>query len=341
MDLTPFSIPELGPLEVAALRKRIEDLLGEESTRQGTLQRTAGEARSAYEDLAGSALPQLNPVESGTQQLFGDVASVISRRPEFGERTREDIKQRGAMLLQQRIQNIQLLRDRYQEEASKVGKLDPIKALELNEKTERMNKLLEQLHERDIAVFGAQQAGERTDKEQAGAKEREAMGNATAIKVAEINADARLLNALASGGKGTATTPDEHAKLIADWQSKFIVKGKPVDATKKPFYQQGLLAFPPPTGMTDVQWVDKMQRAFIGGNGGKPLSERQLTDIIAARAMHFAVEPPPPPAAPATPAVPEKPLVDMTQKELEDVARKKIIELRKQRTMKQQLGIQK
>ena len=198
MATTPFSMPDLGPLELEILRRRIAELRGEEDTRQEGLGRTAGAARTAYEGMAGAPLPEQHPLESGTQQLFGDMASIISRRPEFGERTREDVKQRGAMLLQQRMQNIQLLRDRYQEEAAKVGKLDPIKALELSEKTERMNKLLEQLHERDITGF-------REGREDARNTERVRGG----ISEANIRADADRYQADASRSASLGKLPED------------------------------------------------------------------------------------------------------------------------------------
>ena len=303
---TPFTgatlpgLGALGPLEVSALRKRIEELLSEETTRQGGLAQQAGTSRSAYEGLAGAPLPQLEPIESGTQQLFGDMASIISRRSEFGDRTREDVKQRGAMLLQQRIQNIQILRDRYQEDAAKIGKLDPIKALELSEKTERMNKLLEQLHERDLAEFNQGQATLRSREGDVAAMERTREQSRSAAEVANINSQAELMRWLASGGgadKGALTTEKREERKNA-FKGLFLKpEQKEVPTKARPMYQQGLITMSPAAGQTAEQWTNEMVREFSAAQGGKPLNQRQVEDIVRARALHFAVDQEPPAGA--------------------------------------------
>lgn len=286
----------LGPVEVEMLRKRLEELRGEFGREEEQDALHAGAARSAYEGLAGQPLPQQG-VEAGIEQLFGDMGSIISRRPEISERSREDVKQRGAMLLQQRIQNIQILRDRYQEEANKIGKLDPIKSLEFAEKTERMNKVLEQLHARDMAEFGAKAAMDRTTVEQTGAGQRAQLAADTDIRVAEINSDARLLGALSRAGTGEDGKPmtaKDYDTLLGDLDNRFIVKGQPVNKKAYHMYKAALIGMTPPGGMTEQQWLRKVQTKLIGALNGKKLDAKTLTEVVQARALHFEV----PPAAP-------------------------------------------
>src|SRR3989304_2779182 len=210
-----FSLPDLGPFEVEALSRRIRALTEEMSAEQ---LRRRGAAGSAFEELQTAQAappPELGAMEAALPQLFGDVASVISRRPEFGERTREDIKQRQAMLLQQRMQNIQVLRDKYVALAEQAEKLDPIKALEHSEKVERYNKLLEQLHDREMTGFKATKAGELAQ-----------LAARTDIRVAEINREADFARLTAST-RTAASKEDydtERQKIFQTFMEKGQVK---------------------------------------------------------------------------------------------------------------------
>lgn len=254
---------DLGPLEIAAIRRRVEELTGEFRKEEQQDVLSAGRARSAYEGLAGAPLPEVDPLAGGTQQLFGDVASVISRRPEFGQRTREDIKQRGAMLLQQRMQNIQLLRDRYQEEAAKIGKLDPVKALEFSEKTERMNKLLELLHERDMAEYREGQATLRQEQGDKAAGERTQAEIAGRENVARINAQVAGMRATVTGSVKPATAADRQEQ-ITKLLDLYKDKGKlPTDRNTRYAIAQSVIGVPLYEGQTEREWALDAARAVM------------------------------------------------------------------------------
>ena len=68
------------------------------------------------------------------------------------------------------MQNIQILRDKYQALAAQAEKLDPILALKYTESVERMHKLLENQQERDI-----------TEIKETGAATRAAAGDVAAM----------------------------------------------------------------------------------------------------------------------------------------------------------------
>src|SRR3972149_869090 len=210
-----FSLPDLGPFEVEALSRRIRALTEEMSAEQLRRRGAAGSAFEKLQTAQAAPPPELGAMEAALPQLFGDVASVISRRPEFGERTREDIKQRQAMLLQQRMQNIQVLRDKYVALAEQAEKLDPIKALEHSEKVERYNKLLEQLHDREMTGFKATKAGELAQ-----------LAARTDIRVAEINREADFARLTASllFAQGQRLFVRQDALLKAAFEEQVVVK---------------------------------------------------------------------------------------------------------------------
>ena len=280
-------MPNLSALEVASLRKQLEDMFSREETRMRGLRGQAGEARGAYEDLAAAPAPEVSGIESGLQQLFGDMGSIISRRPELGERSREDIKQRGAILRQQRIQNIQILRDKYQVLAQRAEKFDPIEALKYTEKSVRMGKLLDQDHEKEVLTTkGTQATGLQTQADEA-AMARTRVQTAGELDVANVNADTRLLKALALG-RG-ATTDKEYDDLLGNLDKLYVEKGKATTKDARTFYQYKgqLLSIKPSPDITLEQWKQKMITKLTGQKGGK-LGDGALGEIIIAGAMHYA-----------------------------------------------------
>lgn len=280
----------LGPLIMKRLQDEIEGLRGGMSQDLGRRRQAADTAFGALEEAGRAPQPEAGPAE-GIQQLFGDVGSIISRRPEFGQRSREDIQQRVAGLRDQRMQNLQILRDKYHAAAQQLDKVDPIKALEYNEKVERVSKLLEQGMEMEKVKYTQDQESKRnTERVQGGITEANIRADADRYG-AELAHDSRLLNALSGAGNKAATTKVERAELLDALRKQFVVKGK----LKSPnLYRAGLLDLPPYEGQSEEQWIREMQEGFRTAKGGGKLDRRDLEEIVRNRARWF-------PSAPSVP----------------------------------------
>jgi hypothetical protein len=260
-------------------------LLEGEAARQKTLMENSNTAYQDYQGAVNAPIPAPGAA-TGVEQLFGDVASVLSRRPEFAQRTSQNIQQRRAEMLQKRIENIQTLHDRYLQQAELVGKIDPIKEIELRKAAEQQAKLIENIQENEKLATVGKQAMERTQAEQQGAMARTQEESRSRAEVAQIGSQAEIMRYLASENKGNLKKADR-IKQLTDIRGQFIKPGQTEIPQKvRGIYMESILSVPPAEGQTEQQWLGEMQNAWRAAKNGKKLSPGEVARLVEARAQH-------------------------------------------------------
>lgn len=267
------------------LQAFLDRMMKEEQDRQAGLRGAAEQAYGTYTGATAAPMPQPDLMGEGIQQLFGDVGSIIAQKPEFAARSREDIMAKRAMMLQQRGENLQILRDKYITAAAQVGKMDPIKEMQYREKADRLSKLLDQQGELELQGVKETGAGERA---QLAAK--------TDIEVANINSQAELMRWLASGAgqneKGTMT-PEKRTERLTNITKEFIdPKSKGVIKESIPLYLASILAVPPAVGQTEDKWTAEVVEHILGATKRKTMDAHQQELFKRSRLIHFPPSPP-------------------------------------------------
>jgi hypothetical protein len=97
-----------------SLRRQQEEEL---AARTLAATQSAQSAGQEYQTAAQAPQPELNIFEQLIPALFGNVASVLSQNPVFGERGQEQVQQSRATLLQARAQNLSMLREVWNKKA--------------------------------------------------------------------------------------------------------------------------------------------------------------------------------------------------------------------------------
>lgn len=110
--------------------------------------RAAQQAGQQYQQAAGAPVPQPSPLDVLIPTLFGNVASVIGRKPEYAEQGQASVKQQRADLLKSRADNLQALRDTWEVKAQAAKQAGDLEAEQTAlAKKEQLTKTLQQVLE--------------------------------------------------------------------------------------------------------------------------------------------------------------------------------------------------
>jgi len=164
-------------------------------------------AGQEYQEAAAAPPPQLAPGAEFLPALFGNIASVLAQTPEYRQRAQEGIQQQKAMLLQTRAQNLQALRDVYQQKAEAAQRLGD---METQEKARVKHEQISKLYDQILDSQRQQGALELERERQKGRKEETSQEHAA--RLAEIVA--RGVQERETMGAKPAKAPAERAALV-------------------------------------------------------------------------------------------------------------------------------
>jgi len=211
-------------------------------------------ASGAFQDLQG-AQAQGPPAPSALDalpQFFSNIASIASQRPEFAERRERSTASQRAELLSRRGENLRSLENRYQQLAKQAQEIDPVKALEYEEKVGKLHKEQEKLFEMQKQTEQAERAREAATAE----LEKEKFKQASQTERTKILAGARRdAAAIAAKGRGTAAKPPTGVERRV---LSFYIRAN--DA-------QGEISAKDPTGLSMEDRIAKQQ--WLGAFQGK------------------------------------------------------------------------
>lgn len=293
--MATFGLPELQSAAPELLENFIQKWIAGEQTRQDRLRSARDTSFGELQSLTQAPQPDLNPMEAGLEQLFGNVASIVSRRPEFQQGASENIGRRRAMLLQARQQNLRLLEQRYQQQAEAVGKIAPEQEIAVREKIQRLHKMMEQ-------DFEAAQLTRKLDADSANVgatndtrlEEQRLQGEAMR-DVARIGADSRIEIAelRAEAAEGQALAKSDFDKIWTDTMQKFSDEKGGIPRQNKPVIKAALL---PLTQQGDTREIyeRRLAEAFMAIEGRKTLTPEEFQMIRAMsvlKGLPFTPEP--------------------------------------------------
>jgi len=185
-------------------------------------------AGQEYQEAAAAPPPQLEPGAEFLPALFGNIASVLAQTPEYRQRAQEGIQQQKAMLLQTRAQNLQALRDVYQQKAEAAQRLGD---METQEKARVKHEQISKLYDQILDSQRQQGALELERERQKGRKEETSQEHAA--RLAEIVA--RGVQERETMGAKPAKAPAERASIrIPDFSRLPLPSGRSAGGLRSP-----------------------------------------------------------------------------------------------------------
>jgi hypothetical protein len=129
-DLLAMLAPMAGTLnDPNALSAQDTELQSQLSQRAQAAAQAASQAGQAYQGAAQAPSPEPG-VADQLPGLFSNVASVLSGNQAYGQRAHENLKQRHDTLLQNRLQNLQALKDQFDQKARAAEQIGNLQAAE-------------------------------------------------------------------------------------------------------------------------------------------------------------------------------------------------------------------
>jgi hypothetical protein len=163
-------------------------------------------ASGAFADLQGAQAqgPPAPTALDALPQFFSNIASIASQRPEFAERRERSTAAQRAELLSRRGENLRSLENRYTQLAKQAQEIDPVKALEYEEKVGKLHKEQEKLLEMQRQSATTERAREAATAEM----EKEKFKQASQTERTKILAGARTQAAkIRASSRGATTKP--------------------------------------------------------------------------------------------------------------------------------------
>lgn len=190
------AIPGLDPFLAAGTAK--DEAMSQMEKTALARKNSAAQAFQQLQTATQAPLPQ-QPAFAPSQ-FFGDLASIISRRPEFQERAQQSTLAKRGEQLRLRAENLQALRDNYLQAAEQAKEIDPLAAIKYREKVATQDKALEQINEQ---MKFTRESGAKADLQKAELASKE--------KIAQILANARI-----QAAKLRATTTANKPATLAE-----------------------------------------------------------------------------------------------------------------------------
>jgi len=280
-------------LRETALRGDMDSLFRQIQENLLRKRREAGEAFQELQTQASAPPPEPSPYETGVSQLFGDVGSIIAGRPEFAARAREDVTQRRAMLLHQREQNLQILRDKYVAAARSAENIDPELSLKYNEKVEQLSKQLDDIARRGQIQLEGSLAMQRVEKQ--GETDRDVATIRGEYDLAIANL--RMLTGGSAGMK--IASPQAFDKAVTDIMGLYKKSGSlPSDSKVRFSLASQVSALQPWEGATERAYTAKLAQHMMGLGFKRKMHGVFVPDptgqaiIRSALGLHFPKEKP-------------------------------------------------
>lgn len=133
----------------------------------------ASQAGQQYQQAAQGPVPQVDPLSAVIGTSLGNAASVLSQNPAYSQRAHEDLVRQQAQLAQKRVENLQALRDNYDQKARAAERAQDLQlAGEMRLKQEQVSKTLSAILNAQKGDIQSGLLGQRGENQLAGIKAR-------------------------------------------------------------------------------------------------------------------------------------------------------------------------
>lgn len=140
------TLDTVGGLPIVRSQQEADEMMAAIQRDQAARQASASGAYQDFQGAQAQGPPQPSPLDA-LPQFLSNIASIVSQRPEFSERREKSIAAQRGELLSRRQENLRTLENRYEELAKQAQEIDPVKALEYQEKRGKLLKEQEKLIE--------------------------------------------------------------------------------------------------------------------------------------------------------------------------------------------------
>jgi hypothetical protein len=193
--INPISL-EGSMTEASSAQSSLDALLKQLTEQSAAQQAAAAAAGQNLQTASAAPVPTVDPLSSGIEKLFGNLASAVSQNPTYGTQAQESVATQNANLAQRRLDHLKTMESQYTQMAEAARQSG--NALQ----EMKMNEAINKVHTAQEKVLKLQQENSensRVNAVQAAENNRTEYRGKIDLGVALINAKNRLSASLKEG----------------------------------------------------------------------------------------------------------------------------------------------